>query len=173
MKPNEHIKLGFSLYKINNYIEYFNKFLFIDEIINYNDLISMKDSEYEPCLLLNIYKKLESKIKINNREKNSIENLLLKKSYIRIPNFSIKFSLAENESSWYFKNIYNNYFCFCKSNKSFDCLYKKINQKCKYYFYLNIIDINRNIFNKTDYLFADFTSSETAPGEAFLIFNSF
>ena len=171
LKPNEHIKLGFSLYTINNYIEYFNKFLFIDEIINYNDLISMKDSEYDSCFQLDVYKKLENKIKINNREKNSIENLLLKQSYIRIPHFSIKFSIAVNESSWYFKNIYNNYFCFCKSNKSFDCLYKKINQKCKYYCYLNIIDMNRNIFNKTDYLFMDFSSSETAPGEAFLIFN--
>jgi hypothetical protein len=173
LKLNEHIKLGFSLYKINNYIEYFNKFLFIDEIINYNDLISMKDSEYEPFLLMDEYKKLEYRIKINNRESKSIENLLLKQSYIRMPNFSIKSSLAVNESSWYFTNIYNDYFCFCKSNKSFDYLYKKINQKCKYYLYLNIIDINRNIFNKTDYLFMDFSSAETAPGEAFLIFNSF
>jgi hypothetical protein len=170
LKLNEHIKLGFSLYKINNYIEYFNKFLFIDKIINYNDLISIKDSEYEPYLLLDNYKKLKYRIKINNKEKNSIENLLLKESYIRIPNFSIKFSLSVNESSWYFKNIYNDYFCFCKSNISFYCLYKKIKQKCKYYLYLNIIDINRNIFNKTDYLFVDFSSPETAPGEAFLIF---
>jgi hypothetical protein len=52
-----------------------------------------------------------------------------------------------------------------------NCLYQNINQKCKYYLYLNIIDNNRNIYNKTDYLFCDFTSSETAPGEAFLIFN--
>ena len=171
LKLSGNIKIGFSLYKINNYIEYFNKFLFIDEIINYNDLISMKDIEYEPYLLLDEYKKLKSKIRVNNREKNSLEKLLLKQSYIRMPNFSIKFSLAVNESSWHFKNIYNDYFCFCKSNKGFDCLYKKINQKCKYYLYLNIIDINRNIYNKTDYLFVDFTSSETAPGEAFLIFN--
>lgn len=171
LKLNEHIKLGFSLYKINNYIEYFNKFLLVDEIINYNDLISMKDSEYEPFLLLDKYKKLEYRIKINNRERKSIENLLLKQSYIRMPNFSIKFSLAVNESSWYFTNIYDDYFCFCKSNKNFECLYKKINQKCKYYLYLNIIDINRNIYNKTDYLFMDFSSAETAPGEAFLIFN--
>ena len=171
LKLNEHIKLGLSLYKINNYIEYYNKFLFIDEIINYNDIISIKDSEYEPYLLLDKYKKLKYRIKINNKEKNSIENLLLKESYVRMPNFSIKFSLSVNESSWYFKNIYNDYFCFCKSNISFYCLYKKIKQKCKYYLYLNIIDINRNIFNKTDYLFVDFSSSETAPGEAFLIFN--
>ena len=170
-KLNESLKLGFSLYKINNYIEYFNKLLFINKIINYNDLISIKDSEFDPFLLLDKYKQLECRIKNNNKEMNVIENLLLKQSYIRIPNLDIKFSSAIKENIWYFNNIYNDYFCFFKSNKSSEFLYKNISQKCKYYFYLNIIDINRNIYNKTDYLFADFSSPETAPGESFLIFN--
>lgn len=170
-KLNESLKLGFSLYKINNYIEYFNKLLFINKIISYNDLISIKDSEFEPFLLLDKYKQLEYRIKSNNKEKNTKENLLLKQTYIRIPNFYIKLSSAVKENIWYFKNIYNNYFCFFKSNKSSDFLYKNISQKCKYYLYLNMIDINRNIYNKTDYLFADFSSPETAPGESFLIFN--
>ena len=170
-KLNENLKLGFSLYKINNYIEYFNKLLFINKKINYNDLISIKDSEYEPFLLLDKYKQLEYRIKSNNKEKNTKENLLLKQSYIRIPNFDIKLSSVVKENIWHFNNIYNDYFCFFKSSKSLYFLYKKISQKCKYYLYLNIIDINRNIYNKTDYLFADFSSPETAPGESFLIFN--
>lgn len=170
-KFNESLKLGFSLYKINNYIEYFNKLLFINKKINYNDLISIKDSEYEPFLLLYKYKQLECKIKSNNKEKNTKENLLLKQSYIRIPNFDIKLSSVIKENIWYYNNIYNNYFCFFKSSKISYFLYKTLNQKCKYYLYLNIIDINRNIYNKTDYLFADFSSPETAPGESFLIFN--
>lgn len=169
-KLNESLKLGFSLYKINNYIEYFNKLLFINKKINYNDLIFIKDIEYEPFLLLDKYKQLECRIKSNNKEQNVKENLLLKKSYIRIPHFDIKLSLVK-ENIWYFNNIYNDYFCFLKSSKSSYFLYKKISQKCKYYLYLNIIDINRNIYNKTDYLFADFSSPETAPGESFLIFN--
>ena len=170
-KLNESLKLGFSLYKINNYKEYFSKLLFVNKIINYNDLLSIKDSEYEPFFLLEKYKKLECRIKNNNKEKNLKENLLLKQSYIRIPNFDIKLSLKVKENIWFFNNIYNDYFCFFKFNKISDFLYNNISQKCKYYLYLNIIDINRNIYNKTDYLFADFSSPETAPGEAFLIFN--
>ena len=169
-KLNDSLQLGFSLYKINNYNEYFNKLLFINKIINYNDLISIKDSEYELFLQLDKYKQLEYRIKSNNKEKNLIEKLLLKQSYIRIPSFIIKLSLTVKENIWHFNNIYNDYFCFFKSNKNSDFLYKNISQKCKYYLYLNIIDINRNIYNKTDYLFADFSSPDTAPGEAFLIF---
>lgn len=168
---NEKIEFGISLYIINNYIEYFNKFFFKNELINYNNFIYLKDSEYEPFLLLNNYKKLQSRIKNNNKEQNCKENLLLKKSYYRIPTFEIKFSLASNESKWYYKNIFDIYFCFCKTTYSINCLYNKIKQKCKYYLYLNIIDNNRNVYNKTDYLFSDFSSPETAPGEGFLIFN--
>ena len=170
-KLNESLKLGFSFYKINNYIEYFNKLLFINKVINYNDFISIKDIEYDPYLLLDKYKLLEYRIKNNNKKKNIIENLQLKKSYIKIPNFDIKLSLKVQENIWLFHNIYNDYFCFFKYNKSSDFFYKNINQKCKYFLYLNIIDINRNIYNKTDYLLADFSSPETATGEAFLIFN--
>jgi hypothetical protein len=149
-KLNESLKLGFSLYKINNYKEYFIKLLFANKIINYNDLFSIKDSEYEPFLLLDKYKKLECRIKKYNKEKNLKENLLLKKSYIRIPNFDIKLSIKVKKNIWHFNNIYNDYFCFFKSNKISDFLYNNISQKCKYYLYLNIIDINRNIYNKTD-----------------------
>ena len=75
-KLNDSLQLGFSLYKINNYNEYFNKFLFVNKIINYNDLISIKDSEYELFLQLDKYKQLEYRIKSNNKEKNLIEKNL-------------------------------------------------------------------------------------------------
>ena len=168
---NGKIEFGFSLYIINNYIEYFNKFIFKDELINYNDNTYLKESEYEPFLLLNNYQKFQSRIENNNKDKNFKENLLLKKSYYKIPKFEVKFVLASSESKWYYKNIFDIYFCFCKSANSINCLYNKIKQKCKYYLYLNIIDNNKNVYNKTDYLFSDFSSPETAPGEAFLIFN--
>ena len=168
---NYQIKFGISLYKINNYIEYFNKFFITEKIANYNDLSSFKDSEYEPCLILEKYIKFENRIKANNKEKNILENLQLKKSYYKMPNFVIKILKASKEGVWYFNNLFKDYFCFCKSSRNSVCLYKKIYQKCKYLFYLNIIDNNRNTFNKTDYLFADFSSPETAPGEAFIIFN--
>ena len=160
---NVTINFGISLYIINNYIEYFRKFFFKDDLINYNNFIYLNDSEYEPYIQLNKYKILQSRIKR--------ENLLLKKSYYKIPKFKIKFVLASKQWKWYYNNIFDFFFCFCISSNSTNCLYNNINQKCKYYLYLYIIDNNRNIYKKTDYLFSDFSSPETAPGEAFLIFN--
>ena len=168
---NYKMKFGFSIYKNNNYIEYLNKFIFTDRIINYDNLIFLNDTEYNPFLLLDGYKKISQLINSNDKEKNKMQNLQLKKSYYKMPTVSIKSLLSINESTWFFNNIYNKYFCFCKFNTSSHCQYKKINQKCKYYFYLNIIDNNRNIYNKTDYLFSDFSSSNTATGESFIIFN--
>ena len=58
-------------------------------------------------------------------------------------------------NEWYYRNIYNNYFCFCKGPL---CLYKSTKQKyqrCKYYFYLYIVFNCRNLYKKTDYLLAD------------------
>jgi len=66
--------------------------------------------------------------------------------------------------------LYNNFFCLCKFTNNYECFYKTINTKCKYYLYLDIIDKNRNLYKKTDYLFADFSSSNTSPSEAYLVF---
>jgi CDP-glycerol glycerophosphotransferase (TagB/SpsB family) len=63
---------------------------------------------------------------------------------------------------WSFKNIYNKYFCFCKGS----CKYSNISQLCKYQFYLYIIDNNKYLYKKTDYLFSDFyqtSSDDTYP----------
>ena len=68
---------------------------------------------------------------------------------------------------WHFKNIYNNYFCFCIGR---NCTIKNVSPECKYKFYLNIIYKNRFLYNKTDYLLADFLYGNRAPGDAFLIF---
>lgn len=168
---NDTIKLGFSIFKNKKYIEYFKKFLFTNIIINYNKLIFLNENEFEPYLQLVLFEKLKLRIKINDKEQNKKENLQLKQSYYKNPTFLIKYFSTLNESKWYFNNIFNNYFCFCKSSITSKCLYKSLKQNCKYHLYLNIIDNSRNIFNKTDYLFADFYSTDTAPGESYLIFN--
>jgi len=168
---NDIIKFGFSIYKTKNYIEYFKKFLFTNRIINYNNFSLLKGKEYEPYLIINDFMQLNHKIKVNGRKKNNKENLQLKQLYYRKPTLLIKNLSILNESTWYFKNIYNDYFCLCKSNKTSTCLYKNIKQSCKYYFYLNIIDNNKNIYKKTNYLFADFYSTQTATGESYIIFN--
>ena len=72
-----------------------------------------------------------------------------------------------NLNNWYFKNIYNNYFCFCKG---LNCFIKNFQQICKYNLYLYIIDNNKNIYNKTNYLFADFIFSEYSSDDTYPIF---
>ena len=148
---NDTIKFGISIYKNKNYIEYFNKFLFTNRIISYDNISLLRDKKYEPFLIIEDFINLKHKFKVNDREKNKKENLLLKQLYYRKPTLLIKNLSILNENIWYFKNIYNDYFSFCKSNKTSNCSYKIIKEKCKYYFYLNIIDNNRNIYNKTDY----------------------
>jgi len=49
-------------------------------------------------------------------------------------------------------------------------LNNNITDSCKYYFYLNIIDNNKNIYNKTDYLFLDFIFADLSSDDVFPVF---
>jgi CDP-glycerol glycerophosphotransferase (TagB/SpsB family) len=164
---NESIQLGVIIYKKNKYIESYNITIFNSNSIDYNNYIHIKDEEFDPLVLTKIYNLNKISIKENETKnsKNEFKNI-----FYSTPNFNIKKHLAQTEGIWYFKNIYNNIFCFCKYSVNSKCLYKNIKQKNKYYLYLYFIDCNKNIYNKTDYLFADFSSEKTAPGEAYLIF---
>ena len=168
---NERIKLGILIYKMNKYFEYNEYYLFTNNIFDYNNIFYLNDNEYDPFILINKHIYLEKKIDTQLNNTNlSEELLLLKKSYISMPNFSIKTHFARKEEIWYLKNIYNNYFCYCKFSFNTTCLYHNISRNCKYTLYLNIIDNNRYLYNKTDYLLADFSSPDTSPCEAYLIF---
>ena len=63
-------------------------------------------------------------------------------------------------------NIYNHYFCLCKGSKCNN----NTPQNCKYFFYLNIIDNNRKLYNKTDYIFIDFIFEEYSSDDTYPIF---
>ena len=84
-----------------------------------------------------------------------------------MPKCLLKKYLLINDVSWNFQNLFNEYFCFCKDLNSTKL---KISQSCKYYFYLNLIDKNRNIYSKTDYLFIDFILNDLSSDDAFPIF---
>ena len=103
----------------------------------------------------------------NFNDINFNQKLRFKKSYIQFPIYTLKRYLAIYENSWYFKNIYGNYFCFCKGEV---CLRVKNYQRSKYLFYLNIIDKNKNIYPKNHYLFVDFIFSEYSSDDTFPIF---
>jgi len=170
-KINQSDIYGISIYKTNKYTEYFTKYYYNNNLIDYNNIDFKKDNEFEPLIQIKKYGNLKKKIIENNiNQNNKNESLLLKSSFYSNPKFIFKYHLPRKKNIWEFQNIYNEYFCFCKDSNDSKCFYKYINIKCKYNSYLNIIDNNRNLYKKTDYLFSDFSSSNTSPGEAYLIF---
>ena len=147
---------GIKIYKINKSItNYISINCFNEQIINFNSYIYQNNSEYNPLIIRN-----------KKKSKTGNSNKLL---FYDSPIYCIKSKISKKYSKWYFKNIYNHYFCFCKfyGNK---CLYENIPKECKYMFYLYIIDNHKFIFNKTDYLLADFSSPFNAPGESYYVF---
>ena len=167
LNPNESVQLGVMIYKKKKYIERYNISIFNSNSIDYNNNIHIKDEKFDPLMLTKITN-LKKNAKKSNETKYSKNDF--KNYFYSTPYFNFKKNLAQTEGIWYYKNIYNNIFCFCKYSINSKCLYKNINQKNKYYLYLYFIYCNRNIYNKTDYLFADFSSENTASGESYLIF---
>ena len=149
----EKIKFGIKIYKeIEENLNYTIYFFFSSKKINYlNKFIN--NNIFNPFIMNREYENLNKKIKSSEKNRNITDSSLgLKKLYIDKPYFLCEKNNLFKFNIWHFKNIYNKYFCFCKGS----CKYLKIQQLCKYHLYLNIIDNNRNIYNKTDYLFSDF-----------------
>lgn len=166
---NEKINFGIKIYERNenndNYRNIQDDFIFLfkENIVNYNEYEYRNNSLFEPHILI---EKHTNKIKKMNDYRYN-KALKLEKSYIRFPYFLLRRFSVLNENIWNYGNIYDSYFCFCKG---FNCLKVIISQKCKYYFNLNIINNNRNVYNKTDYLFVDFIFSELSSDDAFPVF---
>jgi hypothetical protein len=161
---NEESKVGIKIYRAKENIKYYINFYFPLDIFNNNNKIIYGNDEIFESIILN--KEYTNIIK-SFYDKNKNNTLKLKKLYIEFPLCNLKRDVAINENVWYFQNIYSDYFCFCKG---FFCLEGKNSQKCKYFFYLYIIDNNRNIYEKKDYLFIDFIFSEYSADDVYPIF---
>jgi hypothetical protein len=111
----------------------------------------------------NEYSLLLSKLHNNS---SLIDAKRLKKLYIAKPIFKLKRNSVSRENKWNFINIFNDYFCLCKG---FNCL-NLISKKCKYYFYLYLIDINRNVYPKTDFLLMDFILKGYSSDDVYPVF---
>ena len=161
----ENVNLGIKIYKtiegINNSTIYF----FTNTFFDCNNIKFQNDSKFEPLILQKEYYGFNKELYDYNNKIN--ENSKLKKSYNEIPLHDTKSNIAMETDKWNFANIYNNYFCFCKG---FNCSYQNIDQLCKYKFYLYIIDSNRYLYNKTDYLLADFLGTFQSSDDAYPIF---
>jgi hypothetical protein len=169
-KINEKINFGIKIYKKEENNDIFSKkkkdnfiYLFNEKISKYNEISLKKDNIFDPFILNKQYNSIIRKVK----DTKINEKLRLKKSYIRYPYCLLKRIFALNENIWNYGNLYNHYFCFCVG---FNCLKTKIAQKCKYFFNLYLIDKNRNVYKKTDYLFIDFIFSELSSDDSFPVF---
>ena len=71
------------------------------------------------------------------------------------------------KGGWIYKNIYNNYFCFCVGKR---CLKEEVKQMCKLNFYKYVIDVNRNLYPKTHFIFVDFIFKSLPSDDTFPVF---
>ena len=173
----EKAKFGIKIYKTNELNEETEQkefYFFTDLLININNNSKFKnDSKFNITKINNDYKKeLLILNKHNSEVFKSEEKIRLKFSFLQPPIYALKRDIALVEGIWHFKNIYGNYFCFCKGEVCLDILvYQKyIYQSCKYYFYLTIIDNNRYLYPKSHYLLSDFFDSNIEPSDAFPVF---
>ena len=160
---NEDIKIGINIYNINENINYSKSYLILDNICNYNDFIYENHSLFDPLIINDEYNSLL----YNINDKLINDSYKLKKSYVKYPYCTLKRIAVKNNSEWYFSNLYNHHFCFCKG---LECLSLNITEKCKFKFYLNIIDNNRNIYPKTEYLFMDFIYADLSSDDVYPVF---
>jgi len=160
---NDYIIFGIKIYTISNGIKYYIKEFFSYKKKIYDNYIYNITNVFNASLINEEFNKLVEKMH-NNSLNNSLR---LKQSYIQKPFYSTKYNIGK-KNEWLFNNIYNYYFCFCKGKK---CLFYEVPQKCKYYFYLNIIDNNKHLYNKTDYLFGDFFYNKFSSDDAYPIFS--
>ena len=159
-KMQSLIKYGIKIYEFKDYIDYNNIYIFNNEIFNFKYLEYKNDNLFNFLIINKLFIKSFENLKKKKFTK-------LKKTFILPPYCGLKINFAINEEQWYFANIYNYYFCFCKGHF---CLEKKIYQRCKYKFYLTIIDNNRYLYDKTDYLLADFILKNIEPIDGYPIF---
>ena len=166
IKIKEPIQFGFNVCKFEDATITENNFIYFyaNKYIDYNNLNYKIDNKFNILLINKNHKKFIDNINTIFYNSNSYK---LKKSYLIPPYCQLKREIAIVNNKWLFANIFNNFFCFCKG---MECTNKNINQKCKYKFYLSIIDDNKNLYKKTDILLSDFFTFKVDPVDGFPIF---
>ena len=163
---NEKINFGIIIYKLENETSYINltQFFFNESIFNYNNFSYENNKFFYPLFI-------EKEFYLNNKN----ISLSLKKLYIKKPKYNTKFNIVLDKEEWDFFNIYNHYFCFCVG---LNCLYNNLlnyknkTQICKYKFYLNLIEENKYLYNKTYYLLGDFPGDFQSIDDAYPVFKT-
>ena len=148
-KIGEQSKFGIKIYKIKEIgeeNEYSELYFFTNKLINIKNEPSLENNyKFD---IYHVHKRYIQSLHKNNEfsyqndtSKNT-NNLIY--SYLQPPLCFLKKDIAQLEGKWYFKNVYEKYFCFCKGENCINILafYNYEFQSCKYFFYLTIIDEN-------------------------------
>jgi len=171
VKINEKLNFGITIYKQKN--ENFNEtscinftyYFFNNEAFNYNNKYYKSDKNNNFFYPLFIQKEFY----LSNKN----ISFTLKNLYIKKPKCNTIKNIISPSNEWKFLNIFNHYFCLCYG---FNCLYHFLINKnnstqiCKYKFYLNLIEENKHLYNKTDYLLADFPFDSGSLDDAYPVF---
>ena len=133
--------------------------------INLSDTNHINDKIFDPNFVKDEYLRKYSKTKRRDTYKDN----LLKKNYMKAPISDLKRSVhrQSKKGGWIYKNIYNNYFCFCVGKR---CLKEEVKQMCKLNFYKYVIDVNRNLYPKTHFIFVDFIFKSLPSDDTFPVF---
>ena len=173
----DKVNFGIKIYKINSTseeIEYYQHFYFTHEFFNINQNPTLENNnKFNMNYLYKSFNELLNKIKKYKSNSNYLKKAYnLKSSFLQPPFFSLKRDIAQVEGKWYFNNLYETYFCFCNGDSCINVItFNMYNfQSCKYFFYLTIIDSNRNLYPKTDYLLSDFFDENIESSDALPLF---
>ena len=133
--------------------------------INLSDTNHINDKIFDLNFVKDEYLRNHSKTKRRDTYKDN----LLKINYMKAPISDLKRSVhrQSKKGGWIYKNIYNNYFCFCVGKR---CLKEEVKQMCKLNFYKYVIDINRNLYPKTHFIFVDFIFKSLPSDDTFPVF---
>ena len=170
VEMRKKIKFGVKLYQQpkeeydeDQHITWSTKYLFDHSLFDLKNFKYENDDLFDPMVINKYYTNFARNV--DNKYRN--QTLKLKRYYMEFPFFQIKANAIIEENKWFFRNVYNYHFCSCKGD---GCLDKRIGSRCKFFFYLYILDNNRNLYEKTDYLFVDLYFKEFIPEDTYPIF---
>ena len=159
---NEKAKFGIKIFSKRDSVIISNEIAFSPEEIQYN-IYTENDQLFDREFIMKDYLELLSRLKDDKYNKN----MQLIQYYRTRPIFLLKREAIKNINDWQFSNIYNNYYCYCVGKK---CLRNYVPHSCKYNKYMDIIEQNRNVYPKTDYIFVDFIFKDLSSDDAFPVF---
>ena len=162
-KISEQARFGLKIYKTNENMDNKYFFLFDEQRFNFNNYTFRNDEYFNPNVIKQNYDKLLADfddMRIN-------ETLKLRQSYETYPYSVLKREALLSNNKWLYRNLYNTHFCMCKGEL---CLTQNITEKCKYYFYVSIIDFNRDVYPKTEYIFMDFVKADLSSDDTYPVF---